>query len=294
MPDRVEGLTALAAEVDRRTLAFVGGQGKSGTTWVQLLLDAHPEVSAAGEGLLAEVLGPACYQLAAHYNERLRANNARFAELEDYPGFDAGDADQLATAALLLQLGKLIRRKPAARILAERTPSTIAHLREMVALFPAARFVHVIRDPRDVAVSLWWHAQRIGDRSLSARYSGPDALAADLTPRWADLIRGARAAAAASSAAMLELRYEDLLDAPDETARTLFDFIGADSGPQTLQAALMAADFRTLTGRAHGEEDRGSHFRSGRAGAWREALEAAPNLAERDRALLLELGYRPD
>ena len=287
-------LSATADAVASRQLVFVGGQGKSGTTWVQLLLDAHPDVSAHGEALLAEVLGPVAFQLAAHYNERLAANNAHFPELEDFPRLDAVDADTLAAAALLPQLGKLVERKPNARVLAERTPSNIEHLGALAALFPHGRFVHVIRDPRDVAISLWWHARRIGDSKLLAGYGSPTALAAALLPRWARLIRAARDAARQTGAALHELRYEDLLATPHEAASELFRFVGADAEPALVQAALAAADFETLTGRSRGDEVRGSHFRAGTAGQWREAMAGAlPGITAEDEALLKSLGY-PD
>jgi hypothetical protein len=50
--ERYRDLAALAG----RQLFFVGGAPRSGTTWLQLLLDSHPEVSCRGEGLFWKAL----------------------------------------------------------------------------------------------------------------------------------------------------------------------------------------------------------------------------------------------
>ena len=44
-------------EVLSRRLFFVAGAQKSGTTWVQRMLDAHPEILCAGEGHFMDALG---------------------------------------------------------------------------------------------------------------------------------------------------------------------------------------------------------------------------------------------
>src|ERR1700722_16518864 len=45
-----EALSAEIAALRRKQLFFIGGAAKSGTTWLQLLLDRHPAISCNGEG----------------------------------------------------------------------------------------------------------------------------------------------------------------------------------------------------------------------------------------------------
>src|ERR1700676_1346960 len=45
-----ERLHSAIAELRSKQIFFVSGAAKSGTTWLQLLLDAPPEVSCRGEG----------------------------------------------------------------------------------------------------------------------------------------------------------------------------------------------------------------------------------------------------
>ena len=68
---------ALDTILERR-LFFVAGQGKSGTTWLQLILDAHPEICCRGEGHLGDVLLPALGESLERYNGYIRHNNSLF------------------------------------------------------------------------------------------------------------------------------------------------------------------------------------------------------------------------
>ena len=158
------------------TLAFVGGQGKSGTTWVERLIDAHPQAACLGEGHFAEGLGRLLYRALDEYNQLLAGNNRRFPELEDFPGIDAADAAELVRAALLLQFAAIARRKPGigAGTVAVRTPSELNWLAQLHQAFPKARFIHVIRDPRDVAVSMWWHGERLEPGRLALAHGSPE------------------------------------------------------------------------------------------------------------------------
>jgi hypothetical protein len=57
-------------------LFFVGGAPRSGTTWLRLLLDSHPEVCCRGEGLFQKHLADPLDSLVAKRREALAAKNA--------------------------------------------------------------------------------------------------------------------------------------------------------------------------------------------------------------------------
>jgi hypothetical protein len=54
---------------DRLTYFFVCGAAKSGTTRLQRLLDAHPQVVCSGEGHFVEVLALPMVQMKDHFNQ---------------------------------------------------------------------------------------------------------------------------------------------------------------------------------------------------------------------------------
>ncbi|MCK9488433.1 MAG: sulfotransferase [Xanthomonadales bacterium] len=289
-------LTDIDRSLAHCTLALVGGQGKSGTTWVERLIDAHPQAACLGEGHFAEGLGRLLYRALDEYNQLLADNNRRFPELEDFPGIDADDAGELVRAALLLQFAAIARRKPGAGTVAVRTPSELNWLAELQRAFPQARFVHVIRDPRDVAVSVWWHRERLEPGRLALAHGSPTGLAQTLVPGWAKHIESVRAAARKCDAALHEIRYEDLQQQPEASAAALFGFLGLPAGPQMCRNSLDQASFSRLSGRPAGQNDPASHFRQGTSGQWRDTMSAAPpqGWPEPVQATLESLAYPID
>lgn len=278
------------------TLFFVGGQGKSGTTWVQLLLDAHPAISCRGEAHFFDFLAPALQQAFLRYRHQLDENNQLFHELPGFPLPEQHEAFATLRAAVLAAMGQRPRANQVAAV-GERTPANVEHLDLIWALFPAARFVHVIRDPRDVAVSLWHHGQRIQAGGFTRQYESIDALAEQLASSWASGTEHSARMGARRSGQYLEIRYEDLLAEGPGTLARLLEFLGITAVESEVEACLQATAFEKLSGgRSHGEEDTGSHFRKGISGDWRNHLspEAVAKVRERAGGQLERLGYAAD
>jgi hypothetical protein len=102
--------------------------------------------------------------------------------------------------------------------------------------------------------------------------------ASDLTRTawsWRRFTESARAGLAGLPAdRVLTVRYEDVVTAPEEAARTLGAFFGHDEPPAPLRAALAEADPRSI-------------------GRWRTALddEGLADVHREAGRLLRELGY---
>ncbi|MEO7478244.1 MAG: sulfotransferase [Lysobacteraceae bacterium] len=269
----------LAAEKCLRSvrLAFIGGQGKSGTTWVERLIDAHPQGACLGEGHFAEGLGQRIYAALTEYNRFVEYNNAQFPELEDFPQLAANDSIELVRAALLLQFQRIAMRNPDARVVAVRTPSELNRVTELSTILPQAVFVHVLRDPRDIAISLWWHGERLAPGSMLRRHGSPEMLARELVPNWAAHVVHMRGLDAASQGRLFEIRYERLLDTPIVETEALFAFLGLAHTPEDCSTVMTACRFERFSGgRAPGQADATSHCRSGTSGQWRDQMPASP------------------
>jgi Sulfotransferase domain len=94
-----------------------------------------------------------------------------------------------------------------------------------------------------------------------------------------------------------EVRYEDLLQRPDEEMAWLLRFLGADASQETVRRCVGAASFERLSkGRKRGEEDEFSFFRKGVAGDWKNAFTAEDRKVFKEEAgdLLMELDYEQD
>ena len=278
-----EEMHARIGRLAEAQLFFIGGSAKSGTTWLQLLLDGHPAVACKGEGHLANHLSWLLAEGLAAHNRLLAHKNATiFRELAGFPLYGGGDLAYLTAAALLLGLSKDGRDAGFAAI-GEKTPDNIRHLERLRSLFPRAKFIHLVRDGRDCAVSGWFHNQRSSPEWLGANFPSLACYVDFFAREWAKDLAQASAFADRHAEACVTLRYEDLVaDTEAELARVL-GFLGVAADAAALAACREAGAFERLTGgRAPGDEDRGSFFRNGVPGDWRRHFDAALTGAFRD------------
>lgn len=211
-------LRALAGPLDER-LVFVVGSPRSGTTFLGRSLGSLPGFVDLGE-------------VAA-----LKAAIPELARLE--PEAAAPRIRRTLTVTRRLGLVGGLRA-------VEQTPET-AFVASAVALaFPQARFVHIVRDGRDVVCSLlergWLNAARSGTDDAGLPYGsaarswvepGREAefAAASDARRAAWAWRRYVAAVRAADARALELRYERMTADPAGTAAKLAGFLDAPREP---------------------------------------------------------------
>lgn len=284
--DAVERLGRAHAAVDRRVFFVVGCQ-KSGTTWVQRLLDGHPNVRCHGEGYFAAVLWPLLQQVAQAFNPRHKAG--------DLGGLDDADVRALFAAAVGLHFDRWIGQSPGIEVVGEKTPEHALCLPAINQTFPTSRIVHIIRDGRDVCVSGWFHNLRLNNPEFRRRFPDFASYVAYTTENhWAPYIQRSRRFGNAFPDRYHELRYERLHADPEASVGALLGFLGVDDGKDAVAACLDAGAFERLSGgRKQGEADAGSFYRKGVVGDWREHFDAAAIAAFRrcGGALADELGY---
>src|SRR5687767_7251824 len=142
----------------RQPAPFVVGVSRSGTTLLRLMLDAHPQLTIPPETHFV----PELIRAAG----RRRASAEGLAEIivsqRQWGDFGVDEAE------LRLRLEALDRVEPAGALRAfyglyaekqgkprwgDKTPIYVEHMRGIAKALPEARFVHLIRDGRDVALS---------------------------------------------------------------------------------------------------------------------------------------------
>ncbi len=255
---------------------FVVGYMKSGTTWLQLLLDSHPQVSCRGEGHLWDIFSEGLAKLIEGYNkEQAWLGETTFRGLPAFPKIESQDAVALMRLLAVRMLTKGLDTKTI-KAFGEKTPNHIKYIDAIHLSFPRARFVHILRDGRDAALSGWHHYQRVKPEELAEKWQGDfHRWALSAAHQWVRETGMARQAAESYPGRVLELRYEDLLAAPEAPVAGLFEFLGVDADAGAVRAALAASDFEALSaGRKRGEEDKASFFRKGVAGEWRAGFPA--------------------
>jgi hypothetical protein len=244
----------------RERMIFNFGAQRSGTLWLQRIVTAHPAVAAVPSEteLFSLGIGP----LFERFHHGLRSSTT--------VGQTYVDREVLLDAARdfcdAILMGHLA---DGARYLAERSPMHAGSVDVISAVYPDARFVHIIRDGRDVA------------RSLVSTDWGPSSVA-EAAERWRWAIMSARAAA--PEGRYRELRYEDVLEAPDRTIAALYDWLGLDYEGAVLDDVLAEARVR---------RNQDARDPTPRREKWRDHFSPADVRAFEEIAgeLLAELGY---
>ncbi len=314
-----------AAPSPTTPLFFIVGRGKSGTSWLMEALDQHPEILCKGEG---QFFGRGDEDAAPHARSLYRAllDSAELREWSHHSAWTRGvefgpQAARLAAAAAAEIMGSRLEAS-GKRIAGDKTPlNGPGVVEQIVTTLPEARVVHVIRDGRDAAVSavhhIWNNRERITGRPLDAvlaakrdRYRadpgsfgpGGESLFTEghlegTAARWRSLTAAARSDGRGLLAnRYLEVRYEEMLEAPEAELRRVLDLLGADSSERVAAACIEASSFERRSGREPGEEDPSSFRRKGVAGDWRTSFTAEDRDTFKRVAgkLLIELDYERD
>jgi hypothetical protein len=193
---------------------------RSGTTLLRMMLDAHPDLTIPPETHFVPALIKACKAEGATADDALTAMKSA----REWGDFQFSDEEMLARLNAL----PVLRPGPAVRTFyeayaerqgkprwGEKTPTYVQKMKLIHRALPEARFVHVIRDGRDVALSVL-------DRTVR------DLTAADIAKRWRKKIHKARDDAPALDDDYLEIRYEDLILDTEPTLRKVCAFYELD------------------------------------------------------------------
>jgi hypothetical protein len=243
---------------------FVVGAPRSGTTLLRLMLDAHPSMAIPHEtGFLPDALalgdGASRDELA-----RLMLEFATWPDLATSEGALRETLERVEPFTVVDGLRAFYRRYAAARgkgRWGDKTPPYALHLPALAAAFAEARFVHILRDGRDVAVSL---------RPL---WFAPGQDMASLAAEWARHVVPARAAGATLGWRYLEVRYERLVVDPAAELSRVADLLELPFSPEMLRYHVRA--------RARLREGQARHDATGRLLVSQEQRLRNQELAQR-------------
>jgi hypothetical protein len=272
------------AVIRRKQVFFVGGAAKSGTTWLQFLLNAHPDISCSGEGHFPNKLLPGLGKALNAHNATINLKSQSiFDGLNEQPLFTNRHALYLATAAISMLLCPPAKAN-IARIVGDKTPDNVRHFALLATLFPQAKFIHIVRDARDCAVSAWFHNKRVTPEPFAKQFTTFAEFSGAFAQAWVTNVSLGAQFTAEQPDRCLAIRYEDLSQDPFRVFNQMCEFLGASTEPAILRSCCAAADFANLSGgRRRGQEDRGSFFRQGLPGNWREHFDAPAEFAYREK-----------
>jgi Sulfotransferase family len=231
------------ARTKRINPIIVGGDGRSGTTLLSVVLDSHPNLSVGSElhfnGKRLPNLGPYMEECLHAFRKGVRANAAdeqlrpgiRFilrCERSGIPPEKLAEGIRAARSATNSDLERFEDRCDLVRRLGEHNCTQnnaerwgfkimreIRNLTRYGEVWPDACFIHIIRDGRDVAASQLKEHGSWGYGSIEKAAEG-----------WVSVIEGARKSA--EGLKYREIKYENLAECPEQTLSRLIAWSGED------------------------------------------------------------------
>lgn len=211
------------------------GCPRSGTSLLALMLDGHPQLAIPPEtSFLPRIMGfrgdPV--SLRQRFFDVVTTDRVTVSNWSDFGLDKAAFQRQLdAIPAFTLAAGTrafytAYAESRGKRRGGDKTPGYVYTMGHIEALLPEARFIHVIRDPRDTVLS-WRKTWFAPSQDLGV-----------LGQHWRHHVEAGRRAGAALRH-YLEVRFEDLIQAPERELRRVSAFIDVD-----FEAAMLESSAR--------------------------------------------------
>lgn len=217
-------------------LFFCFGPPKSGTTYIQCLLNSHPEISCPSEQHL-EFLLRGMEGLFSEYNKGLVLTDQRTG---------AQGAFQVKYSLLRTMFGDAVRRiaqaaAPNKRVCGLSDNSILNNMPLFKELFPEARFIVIFRHPIPRAVSAWHHNINLSEQENSSLHREVNESAGSyegwvlqVAKEFRDSVEAYKRTLAGLPNCM-HITYEDLLRS-DECLRRTTEFLGASSDRKLIRS----------------------------------------------------------
>lgn len=204
---------------------FIVGSARSGTTLLRLMLNAHPDVAIPPESRFITELWRDKPEVEVEPVLRALARHDRFRLWElpiDEVRAELGGRRTARYTEVMEAPYRAWARRRDKPLWGDKTPRYVENIPLLGELWPAARFVHLVRDGRNVALS--YADVSFGPKTL--------AKAAEL---WRTRVRaGIEAGRSLEPGRYLQMRYEDLVEAPERQVQTLCGFLGVAFDPVML------------------------------------------------------------
>jgi tetratricopeptide (TPR) repeat protein len=202
-----------------RRFALLCGHPRSGTTLLEQVLDSHGDVLSLEESFI--FIEEANHPL--HRN--ISGETPVLSVLESAPG-----ARLLESRANYFYFAeKLLGEAVGGRLLIDKNPALNSEIPAVVRIFPEAKFLVAIRDPRDVCLSCFM--QPLDINSISSAYLSLEGT----VTQYASVMGFWRAMQPRLKNPAIEIRYEEVVKDLESVSRRVLKFLGVDWDERVLR-----------------------------------------------------------
>ena len=215
---------------DQPAPIFLLGFMRSGTTLTQEVLDAHPKVMVADETDF----------IWAMQNELQRMDSCNSSTAEKLQNLDLKGVMHLREfywARVRSRFGDALYQ----RIFEDKFTMNTLDIGIINCIFPDAKIIFVMRDPRDVCLSCFM--QQMAPTATTAHllnWKGTAKFYAEVMTWWMYIKKE-------MTVSFIEFRYEDAIAEFEVTFRKIFDFVGVDWDPAVIHFHQHAAEKHITT-----------------------------------------------
>ena len=229
---------------------FIIGNPRSGTTLLRLVVTSHSNVCIPPEaGFVCWFSG--VYGAWTQSDWANQNNTQNFLEAvatsKKFETWGLNISDLLAafktelpinysSACSIIYNEYRKKNKPSASMWGDKNNFYINHVELINELYPSARFIHILRDPRDVACS-YIELSRLKSKSIYRPNLPNDPV--EIANQWLqNNVSASRSLSRLSKSQRLCIRYEDLALNPKNTLSTICSFLGLDFEDGMLESHL--------------------------------------------------------
>ena len=256
-------------------LVLIGGCGRSGTTLLREMLNRHSKLFCGPEtSMFGLQFWPNNISKMWNLDEKMLISKANSAD----------NLVHFAEEFYIEQSSRAGKTRPA-----DKTPNNIRVIGKLLNWFPRGRFIHIVRDGRDVACSLRNHPkEKIENGKIVPSLINRPIL--ECAQRW--LNDTSNGLVYRSHPRYHEIKYEELVTDPEAVLRGLCEFLGEDYQPCMVDPSATQSDNMGV-GRLVNNQNSKEKVSNRSLGRWRD------DLTENERKdfdnvageLLLTLGY---
>ncbi len=210
-------------ELNKLPIFFIVGKGRSGTTLLQTMLDAHPNMMVPWESRFIIHLRKK-YARITRWDEATKRTFAQAIftdpKLRFFWGIDQAKFERALMECTITSFSEACKlvylhfaspfKKEGIQMVGDKNPVNSLFIEELQLLFPEAKFIHLIRDYRG---NLNSHLRTAKNKTLG-----------ELALRWVNINNTIKAAFATRNN-YLAVSFETLLQAPEQELQRICSFL---------------------------------------------------------------------
>lgn len=208
-PEIIQKWLKFAQAYSPKQVALLAGHPRSGTTLLEQVLDAHPNIISAEETELF------------HDDAFIPLTRGLASDTALIDILEGASPERLETSRInyFARAEKFLRQTIGSRLLLDKNPSLTFLVPAFLRVFPEARFLIAVRDPRDVCLSCYMQYLPLNQASSAwltlegtvKEYN--ELMGIWLKMRWE------------LSNSSIEVRYEDMVENLESVARSVLSFL---------------------------------------------------------------------